>query len=72
MKPAMTGFMQYFGDFKNNVYYKVFKKPSELYSISCVNYNGKEYLKRNVYMCVAESLCCTAEICTTCKSSVIQ
>ena len=30
-----------------------------------INHNGKEYLKKNVYLCIAESLCCTAEIYTT-------
>ena len=30
-----------------------------------INHNGKEYQKKNVSMCVAESLCCTAEIATT-------
>ena len=34
-----------------------------------INHNGKEYLKRNVYICVCvcviESLCCIAEINTT-------
>ena len=27
-----------------------------------INHNGKEYKKKNVYMCITESLCCTAEI----------
>ena len=27
-----------------------------------INHNGKEYTKKNVYMCRTESLCCTAEI----------
>ena len=27
-----------------------------------INHNGKEYYKKNVYMCRTESLCCTAEI----------
>ena len=27
-----------------------------------INHNGKEYLKKNVYMCETKSLCCTAEI----------
>ena len=30
-----------------------------------INHNGKEYLKKNVYMCITESLCCTAELNTT-------
>ena len=30
-----------------------------------INHNGKEYKKKNVYICVTESLCCTAEINTT-------
>ena len=29
-----------------------------------INHNGKEY-KKNVYICVTESLCCTAQINTT-------
>ena len=29
-----------------------------------INHNGEEY-EKNVYMCVTESLCCTAEINTT-------
>ena len=41
-----------------------------------INHNGKEYLKKkckkkNVYMCKTESLCCTAEICTTLLKSII-
>ena len=27
-----------------------------------INHNGKEYEKKNVYLCITESLCCTAEI----------
>ena len=30
-----------------------------------INHNGKEYLKKNVYIAITESLCCTAEISTT-------
>ena len=30
-----------------------------------INHNGKEYEKKNVYVCITESLCCTAEINTT-------
>ena len=30
-----------------------------------INHNGKEYFKKNVYICITESLCCTAEINTT-------
>ena len=30
-----------------------------------INHNGKEYLKKNVHICITESLCCTAEINTT-------
>ena len=30
-----------------------------------INHNGKKYLKKNVYMCITASLCCTAEIGTT-------
>ena len=29
-----------------------------------INHNGKEY-KKNVHICITESLCCTAEINTT-------
>ena len=27
-----------------------------------INHNGKEYFKKVVYICITESLCCTAEI----------
>ena len=30
-----------------------------------INYNGKEYLKKNVHVSISESLCYTAEIKTT-------
>ena len=30
-----------------------------------INHNGKEYEKEYVYMCITESLCCTAETNTT-------
>ena len=30
-----------------------------------INHNGKEYLRKDVYMSKTESLCCTAEIGTT-------
>ena len=30
-----------------------------------INHNGREYFKKNVYICITESLCCTAEINTT-------
>ena len=30
-----------------------------------INHNGKEYIKKNVYICTTESFCCTAEINTT-------
>ena len=26
-----------------------------------INHNGKEFKKKNVYMCITESLCCTSE-----------
>ena len=29
-------------------------------------------IKRNVYVCITESLCCTTEINTHCKSTVLQ
>ena len=35
---------------------------TELQSTSVTNHNGKEHFKKNVYMCGAELLCCTAEI----------
>ena len=30
-----------------------------------INHNGKEYKKECAYICITESLCCTAEINTT-------
>ena len=30
-----------------------------------INHNGKEYKKECIYICITESLCCTAEINTT-------
>ena len=41
-----------------------------------INHNGKEYFlkkckKKNVYMCKTESLCRTAEICTTLLKSIM-
>ena len=30
-----------------------------------INHNGKEYKEKNVYICITESLCCTAEMGTT-------
>ena len=30
-----------------------------------IDHNGKEYKNKNVYMCITESLCCTAETGTT-------
>ena len=27
-----------------------------------INHNGKEHFKKNVYICITKSLCCTAEI----------
>ena len=36
------------------------------------NHNGTEYtLKKNAYMCIIESLCCTAEIGTTLEINYI-
>ena len=32
-----------------------------------INHKGKEHKKKNVYICITESLCCTAEINTTLK-----
>ena len=30
-----------------------------------INHNGKDYEKEYIYICITESLCCTAEINTT-------
>ena len=30
-----------------------------------INHNGKEYEKECMYICITESICCTAEISTT-------
>ena len=30
-----------------------------------INHNGKEYEKKYIYVCITESLCCTAEMNTT-------
>ena len=30
-----------------------------------INHNGKEYFKKNICMCITESLFCTSEISTT-------
>ena len=38
----------------------------ELYPISWIDYDGKEYKKR-MYVCITELLCCTAKIGTTLK-----
>ena len=27
-----------------------------------INHNGKEYFKKDIYICITESLCCIAEI----------
>ena len=57
------GFSQY-ESWKNYIQYSV------------INYNGNEYEKdcvcECVCVCVTESLCCTAETNTTCKSTVFQ
>ena len=31
-----------------------------------------KFKKTNAYMCITESLCCTADIGTTCKSTILQ
>ena len=36
-----------------------------------INSNGKEYEKEYIYICITESLCCTAEINTTFKSTIL-
>ena len=47
----------------------------QLYStgncIQCpgINHNGKEYKKECIYICITESICCTAEINTTLQIS---
>ena len=38
---------------------------------SGVDPDGKVYFKKNVYMCMTESLCCTAVIVTTLQISYI-
>ena len=40
---------------------KVLLSGTETY-IQCpgISHNGKEYFKKNVYICITESLCCTA------------
>ena len=35
-----------------------------------INHNGKEYEK--IYICITESLCCTAETTQHCKSTILQ
>ena len=37
-----------------------------------INQNGKEYKNEKIYICITESLCCTAEINTHCKSTIRQ
>ena len=45
---------------------KVFLHSTENYiQYPMINHNGKEYKKKNVYICITEALCCTAEINTT-------
>ena len=34
--------------------------------------NINKFKKNNAYMCITESLCCTADIDTTCKSTILQ
>ena len=31
-----------------------------------------KHIKKHVYICIPESLCCAAEINTTCKSTILQ
>ena len=53
------------------LYIKQITNKDLLYSTgNCIqytvrNHNRKEYFKKNVYMCITESLCSTAEINTT-------
>ena len=35
-----------------------------------INHNGKEY-EKVLYICITESLCCTADINTICKSTIV-
>ena len=44
------------------IYKKVLMSSTGNIQYPVINRNGKEYLKKNVYMCVTESLFCTAEI----------
>ena len=37
-----------------------------------IEHDGGRYEKKNVCICITGSLCCTAEIGTTCKSTVIK
>ena len=54
----MSAFIQGIG--KKN---KVLLQSTENYiQHPMTNHNGKEYFKKNVYICITESLCCTAEI----------
>ena len=36
-----------------------------------INHNGKQFSK-SVYLCITESLCCTAELTQHCKSIILQ
>ena len=45
---------------------KVLLYSTEIYTqYPIINHNGKEYKKKNVYICITESLCCTPETDTT-------
>ena len=37
-----------------------------------INHNGEDYEKEYIHICISESLCCTAEINTNCKSTILQ
>ena len=39
---------------------------------SVINHNGREYLKKNVSMCITESLCCKGETGRTLKQTTLQ
>ena len=40
--------------------------------IPIINENGEEYLKKDVYVCKTESLCCTVKLTQRCKSTILQ
>ena len=59
------------------IIYRIKASKVLLYStgsyIQCCGITMKENnIKKNVYICTTESLCCTAEISTHCKSTIFQ